>query len=430
MKEVSILVFPCGSELGLEYWRALKDISFIKLIGASSVDDHGRFVYKNYVGNVPYISDVMFIEAIHDILEEYNIDYIFPALDDAMLKLSENRNMLKAQLLAPSSDTVMICRNKRKTYEAIKDADYVPRIYNVNEEILEWPVIVKPSQGSGSKGVVKAKSRDELERHLDSCDDEQVICEYLSGAEYTVDCFTNKDRVLLYASCRTRNRIRNGISVNSSLQSFDNDIFVIANDINNRMELRGAWFFQLKRDSSGKYKLLEIATRIGGTSCVQRAVGVNLPLLTVFDAMGFNVTVRAQCDVCEVDRALDSCYMLPFEYDEVYIDYDDTIIVHDRVNESIMRLLYQFINNNIPIFLVSKHDGNIHDELKNRRISDLIFDRIIHIKKDEEKSDHISPSKNALFIDDSFAERERVAKKFGIVTYGVDAADALIDWRQ
>ena len=44
----NILVFPCGSEIALELYRALVHSKHFNLIGASSVDDHGRFVYHNY----------------------------------------------------------------------------------------------------------------------------------------------------------------------------------------------------------------------------------------------------------------------------------------------------------------------------------------------------------------------------------------------
>jgi hypothetical protein len=50
-----ILVFPCGSEIALEVHRALKDQKDIELIGASSVDDHGKFVFDNYIGGIPMI---------------------------------------------------------------------------------------------------------------------------------------------------------------------------------------------------------------------------------------------------------------------------------------------------------------------------------------------------------------------------------------
>jgi hypothetical protein len=43
----NVLVFPCGSEIGLEVYRSLKHSIHFNLIGANSVDDHGRVVFVN-----------------------------------------------------------------------------------------------------------------------------------------------------------------------------------------------------------------------------------------------------------------------------------------------------------------------------------------------------------------------------------------------
>ena len=43
----NILVFPCGSEIGLEIYNSVKYSTYFNLIGANSSDDHGKFVYEN-----------------------------------------------------------------------------------------------------------------------------------------------------------------------------------------------------------------------------------------------------------------------------------------------------------------------------------------------------------------------------------------------
>ncbi len=48
MRRLNILVFPCGSEIGLEVHAALRYAKDIQTHGASSVSDHGEFVYARY----------------------------------------------------------------------------------------------------------------------------------------------------------------------------------------------------------------------------------------------------------------------------------------------------------------------------------------------------------------------------------------------
>jgi hypothetical protein len=52
MSKKKILVFPCGSEIGLEIYRAMRYSTHFTLAGASSVDDHGKFVYEEYYGGL------------------------------------------------------------------------------------------------------------------------------------------------------------------------------------------------------------------------------------------------------------------------------------------------------------------------------------------------------------------------------------------
>lgn len=427
MKSINVLVFPCGSEVGLEINKSLKYVSFINLYGGSSVNDHGEWEYENYIPNIPYIDDTEFIEKLNGIITRYNIDFIFPALDSAALKLSQVREQLKAQVLTSSKEAVETCRSKAKTYAKLKGCNFLPQIYSSVDEVTEFPVLIKPAVGQGAKGVKRITNQEELRFELMHREEEQVICEYLPGTEYTVDCFTDKCGNLRFASHRSRRRIKNGISVNSVLEPNDDNIQKIAMEINSRMKFRGVWFFQVKRNKNDEYRLMECATRVAGTMCVERARGVNLPLLTIFDFMGYDVDINPQFDFVETDRALSNDYNLRFCYNELYIDYDDTIVIRGKVNEQAISLLYRCLNRNIPIYLVTKHDGDIYESLRKYHLNSDIFKKIIHITHDDDKSKYIHPSPAALYIDDSFAERNKINKVLGIKTMGVDNLEVLLN---
>ncbi len=430
MEQIKIMVFPCGSEIGLELHRSLKDIRFIDLYGASSVDDHGCWVYKNYIGGIPFINDPNFIDVLNKHIDENHIDFIFPAFDSVILALSKNRERLHAKLLTCPDETVELCRSKSKTYARLAGCDFLPKIYTSPEEIDQYPVIIKPTESQGAQGFMILKNEDQLRHELAIRTEEQVVCEYLPGEEYTIDCFTDRHGNLRYASCRNRHRIKNGISVNSSIMEPDARVLEIAETINQMMDFRGVWFFQLKKSLSGEYRLLECATRVAGTMCVERAAGVNLALLTVFDALGYDVDIPEQISHVVVDRALHNVFKVDIDYDEVYMDFDDTVIVHDRVNFTVLRFIYQCVEKKIPVILLTRHETDIITDLKARRIAPELFDEIICLPRSERKIDHVSPSKKALFIDDSFAERKSMQDAYGIWTLGVDAVEALLDERQ
>lgn len=70
----NILVFPCGSEIALEVHRSLQYSTHFRLIGANSIDDHGRFVFETYIGGLPFVTDPAIIPALRKIILQYNID--------------------------------------------------------------------------------------------------------------------------------------------------------------------------------------------------------------------------------------------------------------------------------------------------------------------------------------------------------------------
>ncbi len=430
MKQIKIMVFPCGSEVGLELHRALKDIRFITLFGASGADDHGRFVYQNYIGGVPFIDDPAFLTEFNRVIDEQEIDFVFPALDSVIAALSAVREQLHATLLTCPDDAARLCRSKEKTYRRLAGCDFLPKLYHSPEEIEEYPVIIKPSESQGAQGFQILHSKQELLHELAVRTEEQVICEYLPGEEYTVDCFTDRHGVLRFASCRNRQRIRNGISVRSALTKPDKQIRRIAETINQKLQLRGVWFFQVKRNQNGEYRLLECATRVAGTMCLERGAGVNLALLTVFDAMELDLEIEPLLPYAQVDRALYNTFRLDLIYNEVYMDFDDTLIVHDRVNRTVLSFLYQCVEQGKRIVLLTRHDTDVVKDLKRFRIAPELFDEIVCIPKTERKIDHVSPTKQALFIDDSFAERKSMRDRFGLTALGVDAVEALLDERQ
>ena len=69
MKKKRILIFPCGSEVGLELNRSLKYSRHFKIYGGSSVDDHGKYVYENYIGNIPFVTDELFISHLKELID-------------------------------------------------------------------------------------------------------------------------------------------------------------------------------------------------------------------------------------------------------------------------------------------------------------------------------------------------------------------------
>lgn len=421
----NVLVFPCGSEIGLEINRALRDSAHFTLFGANSVDDHGKYVYKNYVSGLPFADAPNFIDEINKIIELYNIDFVIPAHDSVVLKMAESQNIIKAIVITSRAETCRICRSKRKTYELLGDRVPVPRIYDISEE-MDFPIFLKPDVGQGTKGTYKVNTKEDIRFHLIN-DPTLLILEYLPGREYTVDCFTDRNGVLLFSEGRERIRINNGISVKSR-RAHNVRFQEIAEIINKALSFQGVWFYQVKERKNDELVLLEVSPRIAGTMALFREEGINFAALSLFDKMDFDVTILDNNLDIEIDRALFSRFAMNYDYDYVYIDFDDTIIVDNLVNENVMRFLYQARNMCKKIILLSKHKHDIGESLRRFAISAFLFDKVIILKQDESKSDYITYV-NSIFIDDSFIERKKVFEKLHIPVFALDAIESLLLWK-
>lgn len=424
----NVMIFPAGTEIAFEIFHALKDSKFVNLYGGTSVEDHSEFVYERLIRGIPYITDENFLAAFNRALLEHEIEYVYPAHDAICMYMSEHRDKIKAQVICSNFDTVDICRSKEKTYQFFQGADFVPKTYRSEKDVRNYPVFIKPKTGEGSRGARLVKNERELQFFIQKNPD-VVICEYLPGEEYTVDCFTDGNRNLKVVKLRNRLRTRAGISVRSSSLPQDPVITDIANQINDKLEFRGAWFFQMKKDLHGTYKLLEISPRIPGTMGLSRNAGINFPLLTLFVFWGMDVKIIDNAYQITVDRAFYSAYRMDFDYQHIYVDFDDTLIVRGNINIVLISFLYQALNKKKEIYLLSRHRADIRRSLEKHRIHAALFKEIIILKEHEEKKDFIKYS-DAIFIDDSFAERYAVSKSRNIPVFDVDMVESLIDWRR
>lgn len=420
----NILVFPCGSEIGLDIYSSVKYSTYFHLVGASSIDDHGKFVYEEYIPNIPFVTAPDFIPTMAQIAKEHQIEAIYPTMDLVITVLKEHEEELGCRVISSSLETTKICLSKDLTYKKLQGFVRVPQVYRHSSiPQTAFPVFVKPKVGYGAKGTMKLDTQEEADAFLKGKDD-LLVLEYLPGEEYTVDCFTDKDGQLLYCAARKRNRVKDGISVNTFFTEKQDDFEEIAQKINEQIRFRGAWFYQVKRDKNGQLCLLEIASRLGGSSLLSRAVGVNFALLSLFDAFNYKVTVSKNDYFVELDRALENKYKTNLQFDSVYCDYDDCLILDGKtINVELVKFLYKCINEKKKIVLLSKHDGDLMQELKDFRL-DHLFDEVLHIDQQTDKTDYIIPQ-GAIFIDDSNAERLNVKNRLNIPVFSPEMIDVL-----
>jgi len=423
-KTRKVLIFPGGTEIALEIWKSLKDCKEIMLYSAGAdVSNHAPYVFSRHF-IVPSVHDPKWLDDLNQVIVEHGIDYVFPAHDDVIVALAQNAGRIKARIVSSPLETCLVARSKFQTYRVLADVVPVPKLYENIETIDQYPVFVKPDKGQGSQHT-HIVEKNQLYQLLKE-EKQYILLEYLPGREYTVDCFSDRKKGLLFCGGRERIRTRSGISMNS--RPVYNSLFEdYAKAISKKLVFHGAWFFQLKEDQYGLLKLLEIAPRIAGTMAVHRVLGVNFALLSIYEQEGLPIEILSNEVDIEIDRALINRYKHSIKYSAVYVDLDDTLIRNAKVNTTLIRFLYQCVNSGVRIVLLTKHVADVSHTLHKHRLSEL-FDEIIRLEPSDSKADYIREA-DAILIDDSFSERKAINERLGILTFDCSMIEMLIDER-
>lgn len=421
-----ILVFPCGSEIGLEIYRSMRYSSHFDLLGGSSTPDHGRFVYDEYVAGLPFHDKSDFVDRITEAVYEYQVDAIYPTMDAVAETLQNVVGRIGCRVIGSDSRATAICASKSITYDTLAGHVPVPTCYATLDQVPCFPVFIKPDRGYGSRNSLLADDLSSARVFLAKQHSEKMLqVEYLPGKEWTVDCFSDRHGTMRFHAARGRNRISNGISVNTSPSAdFLEEFEAWAHSINEVLRPRGAWFFQMKEDASGYPSLLEVAARLGGASGLFRCKGVNFAMLSAFDAFDLDVDIAPNQYALELDRALYNRYKLDISYKHIFVDLDDCLLLSGRVNHELIGFLHKAISDGKALTLLTRHYQEPEITLRENRIADL-FDRVIHLQRAERKSSYID-RQDAIFIDDSFAERQDVAERTGIPVFSPDMIEALL----
>ena len=171
---------------------------------------------------------------------------------------------------------------------------------------------------------------------------------------------------------------------------------------------------------------MEFSVRQAGTMSYYRQLGVNFAALSLFDLMG--EPVRVICNDLDMllDRGTETLYRISYDYDTLYLTLEDTLIVNNQVNTDLMQLIYQSINRNIKVVLLTTHMHDLEASLAAHKLHTAMFDEIILLEPNSPKADYIKHER-AIFVGHDFADRQNVHSVCAIPVFDLDAVECLID---
>jgi carbamoyl-phosphate synthase large subunit len=292
-KKRKVLLVPAGSGMAIAAIQAIKEDNSVSVIAADSDElAAGLFLAeKGYV--VPPFNNVSFFLTLREIVKRENIDVVLPALDTILLDFAERKNEFEkvgTRVLVSEPESIKITRDKWETYKKLEGIVPLPLSCLRKEDVaIDYPLIIKPRGGSGSKDVHVITSKEELDFYSDRvpC---PILQEYLPGTEYTVDCLADMDGNLQLSIPRTRIETTSGISTKGRVIN-DTRLDEMAERIALSVKLSGPFFFQAKEDQSCVPKLTEINARISGAMSLSSKAGPNIHSMSIKLCLGEPISI-------------------------------------------------------------------------------------------------------------------------------------------
>ncbi len=227
---------------------------------------------------LPRGDDPAFADAVCSLARERGAGAIISTVTEEMAALGRAGEQLAAAgartWLAPPF-AVEACRDKWAFSRLLRDAAIpAPGTGLASADDLPGPWIVKPRFGRGSRSVVAADTRADLEWALGHVP-EPIVQTRLSGREFTVDCLVDRDGSLAGAVPRWRLETKAGISTKGL--TFENDA-VLAGvwALVAALGLEGAANVQGFVADDGAIAFVEVNPRFSGALPLSIAAGADL----------------------------------------------------------------------------------------------------------------------------------------------------------
>ena len=161
---------------------------------------------------------------------------------------------------------------------------------------------------------------------------------------------------------------------------------------------------------------------------LNRVLGVNFPLLSLYEQKRMPVRIMTNSLNVDIDRALVNRYDHNLFYTTVYVDLDDTLIFKGEINTKLVAFLYQCINQGKKLVLITRRSADVAKTLLRYRLSS-IFDEVVSVPARPTSKAQYIKEKDSILIDDSFSERYTTHAELGLPTFDCSMLEMLINDR-
>lgn len=215
---------------------------------------------------VPNGNDDTYISEMIRICKQEEPNMIISGPEEEVLALSKNRTQFEkigVELLMPNYESVSICSNKLDLFYFLRSHDIpTPHVFK-DMKYIYYPCIIKPKYSRGSRDI-KIIDRKALDSGVYN-NDKNLVQEYISGTEYSVDCFGDKNGNALSIIPRIRIKTDSGICT-YGITKKHTEITKICMQIVKKLKLYGPSCIQCIEDENGEIFFFDVNVRFGGGS--------------------------------------------------------------------------------------------------------------------------------------------------------------------
>lgn len=252
----------------------------------------------------PLIYDSGYIDYLLDYCQKNEIKAIIPLFDIDLPILAKYKSKFLeygVQVVVSDYEITQICNDKWKTYQfLVSNQICVPKSFisldaclnSIDDNKINYPLIIKPRWGMGSIGIYQADNKAELEilykktknditntylKYESEADLESsiIIQEKLIGNEYGLDVFNDLNGHFLTCISKQKLSMRAG-ETDSAIIVEDKQLYDLGKYISSKLK----HIANLDVDCflvNGKYYILEMNCRFGGQYPFSHLAGANFP---------------------------------------------------------------------------------------------------------------------------------------------------------
>jgi carbamoyl-phosphate synthase large subunit len=214
----------------------------------------------------PPIDDPGYVSALRSLCSRHGVGAVLPLtdLDIELLALARERDELPA--LVPSSQIARATYDKYEAHLLLERLGLPspPTVLPAADlDALDYPVMVKPRQGSGARSIHLAHSPQQARFFVSYVSEPAMVQRAMRGPELSIDCLGDLRGRCLNAIPRTMLESRGGESIKGTVVE-DPQLVELGKRVMEALRVCGPATIQVFRDPELGVRITDVNTRFGG----------------------------------------------------------------------------------------------------------------------------------------------------------------------